>query len=85
MSYSCMGSAAIPLIPGAMGMTSRPLGPMLWPASRQFRESHAKLYPMLVDRGLAATAEGERYLRIASRTVPENKHLVASLRTGLET
>ncbi|MEE9184089.1 MAG: hypothetical protein V3U39_06365 [Acidimicrobiia bacterium] len=40
---------------------------------------------MLVDRGLAATAEGERYLRIASRTVPENKHLVASLRTGLET
>jgi histidinol-phosphate/aromatic aminotransferase/cobyric acid decarboxylase-like protein len=30
-------------------------------------------------------AEGERYLRIASRTVPENKHLVASLRTGLET
>jgi histidinol-phosphate/aromatic aminotransferase/cobyric acid decarboxylase-like protein len=40
---------------------------------------------MLVDRGLAATAEGERYLRIASRTVPENKHLVASLRTVLET
>jgi histidinol-phosphate/aromatic aminotransferase/cobyric acid decarboxylase-like protein len=30
-------------------------------------------------------AEGDRYLRIASRTVPENKHLVASLRTGLET
>jgi threonine-phosphate decarboxylase len=30
-------------------------------------------------------AEGERYLRIASRTVPENKHLVASLRTVLET